>query len=220
MTFTERHLDTGIYEIRNVVDGKRYIGSAVSIAGRWRVHRHALRKGNIRYTNRRLLNSWNKHGEQSFEFRVLIYCSAENLLQYEQAAIDSLRPEYNIRRDAASNFGIKLSPETRRRISEVQRGVPKGPITDEHRKNLSRAKTGVRLSGAARRKISEAQRGKVLSVETRRNMSPLTDFQVSGIRRRIAAGERQSHIARDIGVCEAVISNIKTGKTYPWVEAA
>lgn len=223
MTFTERRQrktrDTGIYQITNLANGKRYIGSAMTLSQRWRQHKCALSKGDRR-ANRRLLNAWNKDGPDNFEFKPILYCSAENLVMYEQAAIDSLKPEYNIRKDAASNLGIKLSAETRRRISEVQKGVPKGAPSEEHRRNISRALTGKRLSAATRRKISEVQRGKVVGLDARRNMSRFTDEQVAEIKKRIAAGEVQSHIARDMGVCDATVSNIKSGKRYQWVEAA
>lgn len=35
-------MDAGIYEIRNAVNGKRYVGSSVRIKKRWRDHRSAL----------------------------------------------------------------------------------------------------------------------------------------------------------------------------------
>lgn len=231
---------SGIYQIRNLSDGKRYIGSAVSIARRFRQHRCALRKGTR--TNARLLNAWNKYGEKSFVFEVLVRCSAEDLVFYEQICIDELSPEYNIRRDAASNLGIKLSPETRRRISEVQRGIPKGPQSEAHRKANSLARIGMKLSDSHKRRISEAKKGRpnseahnrniglaqvgrVVSQETReklriscrRNRAKLSDSDVRDVRRRIRSGEKQRDIASRYGVDQAVVSHIKTGHAYGWV---
>lgn len=219
MTFTERRHDTGIYEIRNVIDGKRYIGSAVSLRLRWRQHKCALEKG-TRKANRRLLNAWRKYGGQNFQFRHLVYCAAEHLIFYEQAVIDSLAPEYNIRKDAASNLGIRMTEETRRRISEAQKGVRKGPQSEEHRKANSIARRRKRLSESHRRRLSDVQKGKVISLRTRKNMSKLSDEAVAEIRRRLADGHVQAHIARDFGVSDGTIHKIKRGITYPWVEAA
>lgn len=49
-------LDTGIYQIRNTANGKRYVGSAVKFAQRWRQHAHLLRKR--KHHSRILQNAW------------------------------------------------------------------------------------------------------------------------------------------------------------------
>lgn len=38
-------MTSGIYEIVNTTNQKKYIGSAVDIKARWRSHRHELVKG-------------------------------------------------------------------------------------------------------------------------------------------------------------------------------
>ena len=56
----------GIYQIRYLINYKRYIGSSVRINHRWAVHRSLLRGGRhhsqIFYSKR----AWNKYGEASF----------------------------------------------------------------------------------------------------------------------------------------------------------
>ena len=59
----------GIYCIKNVISGRMYIGSSINIAGRWKQHRYQLNTN--RHENHYLQNSWNKHGEGSFEFSIL-----------------------------------------------------------------------------------------------------------------------------------------------------
>ena len=61
--------DSGIYLIKNVVSGKFYVGSSGTLSERLRSHRRML-QGN-RHDNRHLQHSWNKHGEDKFEFSVL-----------------------------------------------------------------------------------------------------------------------------------------------------
>jgi len=62
-------LYSGIYSIRNRINGKRYIGSSISIYKRWNTHRRYLRKGI--HDNLHLQSSWKKYGEKNFIFEIL-----------------------------------------------------------------------------------------------------------------------------------------------------
>ena len=53
----------GIYEIRNKVNNKIYIGSSSCIISRWASHRHML--NNNKHSNIHLQRSWNKHVRNS-----------------------------------------------------------------------------------------------------------------------------------------------------------
>jgi len=57
-----------IYKIRNVVNGKFYVGSTTNTRERFRNHRAKLRKG--AHHCRHLQASWNKYGEDCFKFEV------------------------------------------------------------------------------------------------------------------------------------------------------
>jgi len=60
----------GIYQIRNLNNGKRYIGSTLrNFKGRWKVHKSLL--NNNKHSNKHLQLSWNKYGEKSFVFEIL-----------------------------------------------------------------------------------------------------------------------------------------------------
>jgi group I intron endonuclease len=108
-------VSSGVYEIVNTVDGKRYVGSASDIKGRWAVHRHGLSRG--KHHSRYLQAAWNKHGGDQFVFRALLFCDKPNLLLYEQAAMDALSPEYNLAKFASSCLGVKWSDEAKERIA-------------------------------------------------------------------------------------------------------
>lgn len=80
---------SGIYQIRCKPNGKIYIGSAVNLFDRWRKHRQSLRLG--KHKNRHLQQSWEKYGEEGFEFIVLEYVPRSDLLRAEQEWIDKTR---------------------------------------------------------------------------------------------------------------------------------
>lgn len=106
---------SGVYEILNTNNGKRYVGSAVSIRSRWNDHRMHLRRGS--HHSSVLQSAWIKYGEGAFEFRRILICERDHLLLYEQLAINSIRPQYNILQIAGSSIGRKATPETKAKIS-------------------------------------------------------------------------------------------------------
>lgn len=109
---------SGIYKI--TINGKLYIGSAKSFRTRWGIHLNDLRKG--KHSNPILQRSYLKHGEDAFNFEIIEECSIDKLIEREQYWIDKLNPDYNIRRVAKFNLGIKYSEESRRKISISQIG--------------------------------------------------------------------------------------------------
>jgi group I intron endonuclease len=115
---------SGIYQIRNTLNGKIYVGSAVSIAARWRVHLCQLRSGD--HHSVKLQRSWNKHGESAFAFEVLeLVPNKLDLISIEQHHLNrtqSFDPKfgYNVSPTAGSSLGTKASDETRRKQSKVQ----------------------------------------------------------------------------------------------------
>ncbi len=111
-------MNTGIYAIENTVNGKTYVGSAVNLKVREQRHLRDLRCGE--HHSRKLQNSYNKHGEGVFVFKPLLVCREEDLLFYEQLAIDkydTVKTGYNIAPTAGSAPGIKRSDETRIKMS-------------------------------------------------------------------------------------------------------
>lgn len=73
----------GIYAILNMVNGKIYIGSSLSIGKRWYVHKKY--RGNCR-----IQDDWKLYGDSAFEFRVLEECQPSELGIREQWWIDNL----------------------------------------------------------------------------------------------------------------------------------
>ena len=107
----------GIYQIRNVETNQIYIGSAVNLKRRWGTHKTALKKNKHHSTI--LQNSYNKYGINNFKYTILIICSTDNLLMYEQRCLDTLNPYFNVCKTAGSCLGKKHSDEARQKNVKV-----------------------------------------------------------------------------------------------------
>jgi group I intron endonuclease len=179
---------SGIYKICCVSNRGFYVGSAFNLNGRlWR-HIKELRRG--RHTNTRLQRAYDKYGEWSLRFSVVILCSIASLLDEEQKTIDKFygTPRcFNMAAKAGrppSHLGRKRSPETCAKIGASHRGQI---ITDEQRQKISAALIGKPLSEETRRKMSASRNGKnhplfgkSPSEETRRKISKsLTGYRHS-----------------------------------------
>lgn len=192
---------SGIYKIQSISHPDRcYIGSAVNIKNRWRLHLYWLRLN--KHDNSRLQNHFNKYTESDLSFSILLPCERDVLIKNEQYFIDTLNPYFNICRVAGSSLGVLHSEETKERYRMIRKGTKpsrkcieqsllsrKGkPLpdsvklklreshlgkthTEETRKLLSTINTGKKLSEEHRRKISEGGKGRSPSQETRDKIS-------------------------------------------------
>ena len=110
----------GIYCIRNIINQKRYIGQATDIRERWNRHLGMLNTNS--HWNDHLQSSWNKYGEDSFEFTILELCSNEKLDDKEKWWIRFYQVQYREfvynGKDGGQNGGSKYTDESRRKMSE------------------------------------------------------------------------------------------------------
>ncbi|MBU1173136.1 MAG: GIY-YIG nuclease family protein [Proteobacteria bacterium] len=157
---------SGIYIIRNLISKKVYIGSAVRLNRRRATHFRELK--NRTHKNPHLQRAYIKDGADIFEFKVLIHCDIDDLLWYEQRAIEIYKEAigwdnmYNISPTAGSNLGKKLSPETKDKISASNKGKSrnKGKTCSRETKNkMSEAHKGKKHSAETLAKMSQAQKG-------------------------------------------------------------
>ncbi len=138
-------IKSGIYEIRNIINNKVYLGSAVNILRRKSQHFYDL-INNV-HDNKYLQNSYNKikclYGKEEvqkyFIFTVIQYIEdKDQLIKLEQMYIDKYKNSnglinknkcYNIRQVAESNLGcrFKLSEETKKRMSRAKKGNKNSP---------------------------------------------------------------------------------------------
>jgi len=97
----------GIYKIKNLVNGKFYIGSTCNL--KRRKGNHFAELGRNKHRNIKLQNAWNKYGESAFQFEVISTCPREYLLKLEYWFIKTLSPFYNIIQ-VQEDYKIKIKP--------------------------------------------------------------------------------------------------------------
>ncbi len=80
----------GIYKITNIVNKKIYIGSSNNIDRRWSEHKKLLKIN--KHHNSHLQASFNKYGIDKFKFDIMMYCTIDKLLFFEQKCLDKYKP--------------------------------------------------------------------------------------------------------------------------------
>lgn len=151
----------GVYEIRNTLNDKVYVGSSINTSRRLKDHARKLAKGE--HESQHLQASWDKYGDDAFKLKLLLICAPKDVLFYEQLIADGFRANekefgYNKRLVVATCAGIKKTEEQKVRLRESAR---RGP--DHHY-------YGRRLSDAAHEAAAEFKKTYKVSDETKAKM--------------------------------------------------
>lgn len=115
--------------------------------------------------------------------------------------------------------GRIISPEHRAKISATLKGHKQTPEQIEKRMQKIRGRKmpeGFADSQSKRMKGKKKSQDHCLAIG--KASAKLEDHQVRHIRDQLAAGLKQKQIAAEFGVDQSVISEIKTGKSYRWVD--
>ncbi len=168
------------YRVRNLVNGKHYIGvTKRGLGRREHEHRYAARTGSSFLLHKAI----RKYGEDNFVFEVIFDFDGDYELAmiYEAEAVESERPAYNLVPGGMSRVG-PISDETRQRLRDSHKGLPnarKGQkLAPEHAAKLR----GQKRTDEQRARMSAAQKkvrsgkpgtmtGRKHSEETRRKLS-------------------------------------------------
>jgi group I intron endonuclease len=182
----------GIYEIRNIVSGRVYVGSSHDIIYRFRKHRERLNGGY--HSSLRFQASWKKHGQDAFTFTVLeVVAQRSDLLVREQHWIDALdatNPErgLNVRGTAegtlgfqhtpeavarirAAGLGRKHTPEAKAKMSAIRKSGPKRTLSEAHKAAIRASSKVWAGTPENRAKVSQLKAGRVVSEETKKRQS-------------------------------------------------
>lgn len=154
-----------VYQIVNVINCKRYVGSSVNVDERWKVHLRCLRKGI--HVSSKLQRAWNKYGEDNFFFIILEYCDVSERNYIEQYWINDLDSYHN---------GYNCVPKVGSPANSVPWNYRKR-LTKKHKQNLSIAHKGKIFTKERNQRISESLKGennhffgKKHSIETKEKM--------------------------------------------------
>ena len=160
----------GIYQIKNLINNKIYIGSTIHFKVRWNEHTNALKQN--RHHSILLQRAWNKYGGEAFEFSIIeIVKDKDDLYKIEQLWLDATKcyyPEmgYNICSIAKCAVVLPVLIETRRKQSIAQTGR-KHP--DEVKAKISKSHTGKIVCEKVRFIFKEAnEKRKALGITTNR----------------------------------------------------
>lgn len=235
---------SGIYAIRNEINGKVYVGSAARFSGRFKSHRSCLKLG--KHHSQKLQRAWDKYGEANFRFVVLERVAEKiDLIAREQFWIDSLQAVshgYNVCPTAGSSLGRKASEETKRLMSAQRRN-----ISAETRQKMSESRKGIKISEKVRAMLQQSARTRVRtqterakisafrsayvgwkhSEETKAKIgrcgaanasSKLNEGAVRSIRAGVADGKSQRSLAREFDVHPQTVCDIISGKNWGHVK--
>jgi group I intron endonuclease len=204
----------GVYVIRNLIDNKVYVGSAVDFDKRWNNHRWHLRTS--RHPNWRLQEAWHADGEASFVFEVVEETEPSARVDVEQRHIDARRSYlarfgYNICSEAGTTAGLACSDRTRRLIGAANRGRKLGPAAIANKKAaMNRPEVKAKLK-AIRRPDHLRIRVSITKGGSGKLLSPA---EVDAVRSRYASGSASlKPLAAEYGVsyhairkaCEGIV---------------
>ena len=98
-TYKETPRQAGVFQVRNLKNGKVLLGSSTNLHGPLNKHRFNLSIG--RHENQALQSDWNQFGPDAFAFEILevikpsddpLFCIEDELTLIEQIWLEKLQP--------------------------------------------------------------------------------------------------------------------------------
>lgn len=154
----------GVYAIRNLVNGKMYIGSTtVSFSSRWQSHKKRLKNNN--HHSSHLQNAYNKYGKDNFEYQILEITTPETARIKEGYYINkyqTLNPTFGYNIEIVDLTGAtQCSKQTKQKLSAITKDQwKKGVHNNSHFKGKPSWNKGLKCDN-----ISLARRRMFSSVE-------------------------------------------------------
>lgn len=200
---------SGIYFIS--INDNLYIGSACNIYQRLHNHKSNLLKGV--HKNIIIQRSYNKY--KNLYFGILKFVEKESLIKEEQFFIDNLKPEYNIRKIADSNKGIKFTAEHKEKLSKSIKNSLKNKVDNSYRKRIGETLKITKLN--KKNPYKRTEQGLIDNREKRRNhphIAKLDSEKVKDIKIMLKNKETMKTCANKYNVHIGTIQAIKSGLTW------
>lgn len=168
-----------IYLIRNLANGKVYIGQTINYRRRKNNHISKLNAG--RHFNMYLQKAWNKYGANAFQFEMLEECEVRDLDKKEREYI-------KLYKCSESNSGYNL----------MTGGQKYRHFTDDVKKRMSIAGTGRVFTDSHKQKLSEAAMNRPVDFEAARRGAQTRIKNRSGCGEKNGNALISNNVARNI----------------------
>lgn len=209
---------SGVYQIVNIANGDRYVGSSVNIARRWKQHQRELNAGT--HHARALQSAWLDYGEGAFKIFVLERTEKEDLISREQSHMD-IGFQYNTSPSARNSLGSVMSEETKEKcrirglhrmihepgFAERMRSMAKIPKTQEWKNRIGASLSGVKKSDDHVNNMAKS----------RAVISEPDLLEISSMRK---SGMTIKDISEKTGRSWQQVQRICSGNRYRWAEGS
>lgn len=182
---------SGIYQIQSKIKPERcYIGSAVNIAHRKRIHLSDLRLN--KHHSPKLQRHYDKYGIDDLVFSIVEPCLPQFLTIRENTYFNLL-PYFNCSPVAGSSLGIKRSEETKQRVRAANLGKKLSAETIE---KIKKSLTGKKQEIWVIEKKKKAMQGHLISKETKTKISQSLIGNIPYNKGKKASGELKAKLSQ------------------------
>lgn len=205
---------SGVYTIKNIVNGKIYIGSSSDIKSRIRNHLNLLRKG--KHHNVILQRSFNKHKEINFKFEIICFCEKNLKLYLEQQYINTMKPFYNISKSVhAPMEGRKHSQKTKDKFKK--RKVLSGEDHPNYGKSWTKEQRKLLMPSRKNQKKSDKEKDQIRKRALDNNYFKYIEPYTKSKRKKIIDQDDVEYkslteAAKILGVAKQSICNVLKGR--------
>jgi len=198
-----------VYRIKNIYNGKVYVGSTVNF--RQRIHAHFNRAKAGTHSNRKFQKDYIRYGGKD-AFEVMLLCTAstvEDKFRFEDIFIKGYNAEYNILPNAGTQRGRTYTNATKKKMSEaaIRRGS-----TPEQLKRFSQLSTG-RIHSAEEREKRRQTHLRLHAEGKIDSFKKVSDGVAFDIMRAHGKGFSRRTLSELLNIPLSTINSISTGTT-------
>lgn len=162
-----------IYKVTNIINNKSYIGQTTRFNRRKMEHIRSSNKSIYKDYNWPFHKAIRKYGDTNFVWDIIYSgsCNSDLLNELEMLFIDlyeTYKKGYNANYGGGSNRGCIRSEETKKKLSEINKGKK---LSSETIKKIVLKTTGKKRSIEFKLNLSRLHKGKSISEDARKKMS-------------------------------------------------